>query len=81
MTDDEILQHIKDDPSIFWFQLVRRHQLTREKAEEIITKWQALQPPPLPIYKKEGKKVRKTKWNIGERLYENYSEWKEAMND
>jgi len=80
MTDDQILQTIKDDPNASWFPLLRRYGLTKERAIQIMTKWHALQPLPDPIYKKEGKKIRKTKWNIGKRLYENYNEWKEAMN-
>lgn len=81
MTDDQILQTIKDDPNASWFHLLRRYGLTRDRAQQIMTKWQASQPYPSPIYKKEGKKLRKTKWNIGEKLYNNYNEWKEAMNE
>ena len=81
MTDDEIVQQIKDIPIINWVQIARKYQVTCDKALQIVAMWQLVQPAPLPIYKKEDKKLRKTKWNIGDRIYENYNEWKEAMND
>ncbi len=80
MTDDEILLEIKDDAYINWVRIARKYGYTMEKALQVVEMWKSLQPPPPPIYKKEGKKIRKTKWNIGEKLYNNYNEWKEAMN-
>ncbi len=61
MTDEEIIQQIKDIPEINWVQIARRYKFTYEKALQIVAMWQAVQPPPPPIYKKEGKKLRKTK--------------------
>lgn len=81
MTDDEILSKIKDEKDINTIRIMRRYHYTYEKALQIVAMWQALQPLPPPIYKKEGKKLRKTKWNIGEKLYENYSQWKQAVNE
>lgn len=80
MTDDQLVQMIKDDPKTNAFRIMRKYQYTYEKAKQIMEMWQALQPAPPPIYKREGKKLRKTKWNIGKKLYENYNEWKGAIN-
>lgn len=80
MTDEEIVQQIKDIPLINWVKIARKYRLTIEKSKSIVEMWQALQPVSPNIYKKEGKKLRKTKWNVGNKLYENYNEWKEAIN-
>lgn len=80
MTDDEIVQKIRDDPYINWVKVARKYNITISSAKNIVSLWQLLQPVK-PIYKKEGRKLRKTKWNIGDRLYENYTEWQEAMNE
>ncbi len=81
MTDEEILQQIKDEKHMNPIRIMRKYHYTYSKALQLVDMWKSLQPPPSPIYKKEGKKIRKTKWNIGNRLFENYNEWKEAMNE
>jgi len=81
MTDEQILQKIKDDPNVNTIRIMRMYHFTYQKALQIVDMWRALQPPPHPIYKKEGKKLRRTKWNIGEKLYNNYNDWKEALNE
>jgi hypothetical protein len=80
MTDEEVLEQIKFLKDVNSVQIMRKYKYTYVKALQIVEMWKALQPPPPPIYKKEGKKLRRTKWNIGDRLFENYTEWKEAMN-
>ncbi len=83
MLDEEILSQIRVKPHISTAYIMRKYHYTYCKAVQIVAMWQSVQPIPerVPIYKKEGKKLRKSKWNINGKLYENYNQWKEAMND
>jgi hypothetical protein len=77
--DDQIIKQIKDSSRMSVNYIMYKYKYTYIKTYQLYQKWQALQPIPI-LYKKESKKLRKTKWNIGGRLFENYEQWKEAMN-